>query len=188
MSAKLKTPPVNEPMTLQEAKDHLRVDLADDDSYIDVLVKAARREAEEFMERALITQTWELFLDFFPKASNAPILIPRPPLLSITSIKYIDGDGAEQTLPAGDYKVDAASAPARIFPAFEKSWPTTRVEVNAVTIEFQAGYGPNAQDVPENIVHALKLIIGHRDENWGDAGDMPPPAENILMRYTDRRF
>lgn len=194
MSARLKTPPVNEPMSLQEAKDHLKVDLVDDDSYIDPLITAARLEAEDFMERALVTQTWELFLDCFPATTWHPILVPRPPLLSITSIKYIDTDGIEQTWAASEYKVDTASTPGRIYPAFGKSWPSTRLEANAVTIEFLAGYGPNAQDVPENIVHAIKLILSDRYEHRGSiaagfkAELIPNSAQALMNRYRDFRF
>jgi len=188
MIARLKTKPVKEPMTLQEAKDHLRVDLTDEDAYIDQLITAARLEAEDLMERALITQTWELFLDCFPVNSRTPILVSRPPLISVTTIKYIDAAGAEQTWPAADYKVDNKRHPARIFPAFDKTWPTTRSEANAVTIEYQAGYGPNAQDVPENIRHAIKLILTERYENRGGDGSMPLAASNLLTFYRDQRF
>ena len=188
MTARLKTAPAKEPMTLQEAKDHLRVTFTDDDAYIDPLIPAARKEAEDYMERALVTQTWELFLDKFPKTSSEPILVPRPPLISITSIKYIDGDGAEQTWANTEYKVDEKAAPGRIFPAFDKTWPTPRLEANAVTIEFQAGYGPNAQDVQQNIAHALKLILTDWYENRDGSRGIPESAKNILNPYVDKRF
>ena len=118
----------------------------------------------------------------------------RSPLLSVTSIKYVDADGAEQTWDAADYKVDTVSVPARIFPAFDKVYPTTRVEANAVTIEFITGYGTNAQDVPEDLIHAMKLIISDRYENRGSivvgtiSGSLPTTAETLLIPYRDLRF
>ena len=140
------------------------------------------------MERALLDQTWEYFLDAFPAKSTEPILLPRPPLKTLTSIKYIDIDGFEQTWLNTLYKVDNKREPARIVPAFNESYPDTRAEINAVTIEFLAGYGTNAQDLPEDLVHAMKLIITHRYENRGGPGDMPPAAMTILQWYRDQRF
>jgi len=188
MNPSLKTAPLIEPMTLQEAKDHLKVDLGDDDSFIIPLIVVARREAEEFMERALVTQTWEYFLDAFPGKDTTAILLPRPPLQTLTSIKYIDTDGILQTWSNTLYKVDDKREPARIVPAFNESYPDTRVEINAVTIEFIAGYGLNAQDLPEDLVHAMKLIISDRYENRGGPGDIPPAAKVILGWYRDQRF
>ena len=188
MTERIKTQPAKEPMTLQEAKNHLVVDHADNDSIIDVLIVGARKEAEDYMERALITQTWELFLDHFPKIITDPILVPRPPLIQVTSIKYIDDDGVLQTLANTEYDVDAKSAPGRILPAFEKEWPDTRRVPNAVTIEFLAGYGTEAQDVPQNIVHGMKLTISEWHENRGGPGEAPQAATNLWDRYMDFRF
>ena len=92
MSLTLIAAPILEPMTLAEAKLHLRVDGTDEDDLITALIVAARRRAEHLLTRALITQTWELTLDEFPAAD---IQLPKPGVLSIVSVKYLDSAGVE---------------------------------------------------------------------------------------------
>lgn len=143
----LVTPPAEEPVSLAEAKLFLRVDSVDEDTLIAALITSARTSAETVTGRALITQTWDYFLDAFPPWF---LDVPLPPLQSVTSIKYIDGEGVEQTLPLTGYRVDVASAPARIEPAYTEVWPATRNLSNAVSVRFVAGYG-GAESVPEGI-------------------------------------
>lgn len=152
MSLKVITPPASEPVTLAEAKLHLRVDGTTEDALISSLIVAARQGAEHLTDRALMTQTLELSLDGFPSV----IKLPRPPLVSVTSVKYVDQAGAEQTLVSTDYQLDAASEPARLMPAYGETWPTTRNQVNAVTIRYQAGY----TTVPDQIKSWMLLRIG----------------------------
>jgi uncharacterized phiE125 gp8 family phage protein len=188
MGLKLKTPPAEEPITLQEAKEHLRVDLGADDAYIVTLVKASRQEAEDFMNRVLITQIWVLSLDEFPKQAGHHIVVPFPPLSAINSVKYFDLEGMEQTWDSAKYKADTASQPGRLFPAFDEVWPSARDQANAVTIEFEAGYGA-AVDVPETIVQGIKLILGARYDNRGaGAMQMPDGAKALLSNHQDLRF
>lgn len=149
------TDPATEPITTAEAKRHLRVDFADDDTYIDSLIAAARQHVEEVTGRSLITQTWKLSLDGFEDV----ILLPRPPLVSVDSVTYVDGDGDTQTLASSVYDVHANDLPPRITLAHNQSWPTTRVTANAVTVTYQTGYGA-AGDVPESLKHAVKLLVG----------------------------
>ena len=155
MSLKIVTPPTAEPVTLLEAKDHLRVDGPDDDAMISVLITAARKWAEEYTGRQFVTATLDWFLDGFCPSFSAPL----PPLQSVTSIKYLDTDGAEQTLDAATYRVDAVSEPGRIALDYGKSWPSTYSVINAVTVRFVAGYG-TAAAVPEPIRQAILILIG----------------------------
>lgn len=157
-------------MSLAEAKLHLRVEHTADDALIDSLIKSARERVEERRSRVLVTQTWDLFLDSFPSAVGAPdvIEIPVTPLSSVTSVKYIDTDGVQQTVDAGDYDVDNASAPARIAPAFGKAWPAPRSQLNAVEVRFVAGYGAVA-DVPATIIAELKALLAQLYEHRDDA-------------------
>jgi uncharacterized phiE125 gp8 family phage protein len=167
MSLMLKTAPALEPITLVEAKRHLRVDLdfLDDDQYISALISAARATVEAWEWRSHVNQVWELRLDAFP-ASAQPIYCPRPPLQSVGSIQYVDADGVTQTLSVDDYVVDPKSEPGRIMPAYGEVWPTTRpTTMNAVTITYTAGYGPDAQNVPVRTKHAIKLLLGLWYEN-----------------------
>lgn len=160
MSIKLITGPAIEPFTTEEAKDHLRVDISDDDAYIDGLVIAARRYFEDVSNRALITQTWRLDLDRWPAEDE--IIIPRAPLQSVGSVAYLDQDGNSTTWATSNYIVDADSEPGRVVLAYGQSWPTTILyPVNPIRITFTAGYGDDAADIPEQMIQCLKLMIGH---------------------------
>ncbi len=157
MSLTLITAPSLEPMTLAEAKLHLRVDGTDEDDLITALIVAARRRAEHLLTRALITQTWELTLDEFPAAD---IQLPKPGVLSIVSVKYLDSAGVEQTVDSADYALDAATIPGWVLLASDATWPTTYDGANAVRVRFTCGYGPAASDVPADVVAWCKLQVG----------------------------
>jgi uncharacterized phiE125 gp8 family phage protein len=160
MALKLITPPALEPVTLAEAKAHIRVDGNDEDALITSLITAAREYCEGFQNRSYITQTWGLWLDSFP--SEDYIRIPLPPLQSVASIKYYGTDNAEYTMDAADYFVDDKSEPGRAVLAYNKTWPTTALRpANGVCIEFVAGYGDAASDVPQKAKQAILLLIGH---------------------------
>jgi uncharacterized phiE125 gp8 family phage protein len=156
MALKLITAPTEEPITLAQAKLHCRVDVSDDDTLLTLAISAARRAAEQRMTRALITQTWELALDAFP---SAEIELPMPPVQSITSVKYTDTSGVEQTISASDYTLDTYGARHWLIPAQGVSWPSAIDAANAVKIRFITGYGA-AATVPEDIKAWLLLAIG----------------------------
>jgi uncharacterized phiE125 gp8 family phage protein len=191
MALELYTGPTVEPLTLTEAKEHLRVDHIDDDTLIESLIKAARRSAEVFQGRSYLSQTWKLYLDTFP--CERYIYLPFPPLQSVSSVTYIDGNGDVQTLATSRYQVDAKSQPGRIVLAPGYSWPATESDrVNAVIITFVAGYGATSASVPENIRHAVRLILGDmytQRENTivGSSVNQIPQSAKILL-WQDRNF
>lgn len=163
MKLELIAAPLVEPVSLAEAKDHLRVEITDDDTLISTLITAARRYGEKIQARAYITQTWDWFIDEFPKL---PFDVPLPPLQSITSIKYYDEDDVEFTFNSAKYFVDSKGFLGRITLNSGESWPSTTIRpINGVVIRFIAGYGTASTDVPEEILTALKLIIAHYYEN-----------------------
>jgi len=133
------------------------------DPLLAMLIAAARGAAETITRRALITQTWDLVLDCFPYWEMS---IPLPTLQSVTTITYIDANGATQTLAADQYLVDTKSEPARITPAYGLVWPSTRYQTNAVTVRFVAGYG-TASAVPQAIKNwmliRIKQMYGQRE-------------------------
>lgn len=155
------TPPASEPLTNAEAMTHLKVDSQAEIVYIDNLIKTARVAAERITRRALITQTWDLYLDAFPAWE---IGVPKPTLQSITSIMYTDTDGILQTLAAAKYLVDEKSEPGRITPAYGEVWPVTREQTNAVVVQFIAGYG-NAAAVPAGIKHWMQVRMRQLYDN-----------------------
>ena len=121
MALKLITAPATEPVTSTEAKSHLRVDTTADDTLIGTLITAARQHVEAHLRRALITQTWELVTDAFPVGDV--LRLPLPPLVSVTSIKYTDEDGAESTFSSGLYVVDTDSTKGRVVLKNGETWP-----------------------------------------------------------------
>ena len=151
-----------EPITLTEAKLHLRVTETADDSLISSLITAARQYAEPYTRRCFITQTKTLAFDSFP-ASNE-IRLPWSKLAGITSITYYDTANALQTLDAANYLLDTVNEPGRVRLISTESWPSVYDRINAVTITYTAGYGA-AADVPEGIKAAMKLLVGHWYEN-----------------------
>jgi len=161
MQLTLVTSPAAEPLTLEEGQLHLRVDGDDstEDVLITALIKAAREWCEGFQGRSYITQTWKLTLDAFP-ASDAVIVLPYPPIQSITSIKYIDTDGAEQTMSSDDYSLNTAAEPGEIELAYDASWPSIRSQRAAVEVTYVAGYGLTSSTVPELFRHAIRLRLG----------------------------
>jgi uncharacterized phiE125 gp8 family phage protein len=180
MPLQLVTPPAGEPISLAEAKLHLRVDGGDDDLLIGSLITAARQAAETLTGRQLMTARWKLVLDAFPgpslmqAASGASfslpahaILLAKCPVQSVVSIEYLDMNGATQVMPASEYVLDAACEPARLTPVFGKTWPPTLPQIGAVTVTFDAGYGA-ASAVPEGLKSWIKLrvgsLYGHREE------------------------
>ena len=166
MSLKPVTPPAAEPVSLAEAKAHLRVDTSDDDALITSLIVAARQWCEGYQNRAYVTQTWDLVLDDWP-ADPCPdrVRVPLPPLQSVASLKYTDADGVQATMPATDYLVDVASQPGRLVLAYGKVWPTVTLRpAAAIEVRFTAGYGL-AVAVPETVKQAIKLLVGHLYEH-----------------------
>lgn len=179
MSLKLITAPAAEPITIAEAKAHLRVDHSDEDSMITALIVAARMNAENRLSRALITQTWELILDAFP---DVEIRLDKPSAIAITSVKYLDSAGNEQTIAAENYTLDAEMLPGFVLPAYGYEWPETIDAANAVRVRFTAGYG-DAASVPMPIKQWMLINIGTLYANR--EGMVPGQAIEIPRNFTD---
>lgn len=188
------TPPTIEPVTIVEAKAHLRVISSDDDTLISALIAAARMNVEGWLGRALIGQTWDLYLDEFPTDTFKGIEIPLPPLISIDSVKYDDTSGVEQTMNPSSYYVDVASQPGWLVPTGSgASWPTTIDAINSVRIRFTAGYvtndSPPVGSVPQDIKSGLLLVLGslyeHRESQIVGtiANKLPLGVEYLLRRH-----
>lgn len=155
MGLTLKTAPATEPVTLVEAKLHCKVDSTDDDTLITALIVAARQQAEHRTGRALITQQWEFTLDRFPQQ----IELPRPALVSVQSVKYLDESGVLQTLASTEYQVVISELVGRVVPAYGKAWPSCQVQPDSVVVAYTAGYG-NAAAVPNSIKTWMLMAIG----------------------------
>ena len=175
MRYKVVTPPDCEPVSLADAKTHIRLttdaitgDLVED-ALVQNLIEAAREYCENYAGVALAEQTVEAHLDGFPRCSS--IELPLPPLRSVDSVKYKDSTGTTTTLTEGeDYLVDTDSAIGRIVTPYGKSWPQfTPWPINPVTICYTAGYTA----APKTIRQAMLLLVGHWYANR-EATDLTP--------------
>ena len=183
------------PVTLTEAKAHLRVDYTTDDTLITTLINVATEYAEKRLGRALISQTWALYMDEFPAEDT--IEIPFSPLQSITHIKYYDTSNVLQTWSSSNYDVDIISEPARVKQSSTgDGYPSTYDRPNAVIITFLTGYGTASTNVPETIRAAIKLLISHFYENremvvtgQGIAADikLPTAIESLFNQFSINR-
>lgn len=138
-----------------------------EDALLTSLIVAAREWAESFTGRAFITQTWTAYLDDFP--SEDFIELGKPNLLSVVSIKYRDytwSTGDWTTWAATNYIADLHDFLGRVRLAYNVSWPSiTPYPVDAVAVEFTAGYGPAASDVPTMIKQVITMYAAALFEN-----------------------
>jgi len=148
--------PTEEPISLEQAKIQLREDQGDNDTLISALIVAARQLAENNMRRAIMPQTWRLSLDSFPVGG---IVLPRPPLISVTSVSYLDAAGDRQVLAEGGYRVQTSEHEAVVRPLYGQCWPQARRDAESVQVEYRAGYA-DAVAVPAAIKQWLLLCIG----------------------------
>lgn len=185
MSLQLVTPPAIEPVTLDEAKAHLKVDVSDDDTLIASLIAAARARAEWHTGRAFITQSWLYARDGWP---CAPFELPLPPLQSVTSITVTDTADNATVLDASLYRVDTGANPARIAWKETTLPPTNLRNLNALEVAFTAGYGDAAADVPEAIRAAILAIVADLYLHRGDDAPTPDAALMLLAPYRVQQF
>lgn len=163
MGLVLTVPPEAEPVTLMEAKQHLRVEDTDEDAFITSLITTAREYCEAVQNRAYMTQTWELWLDDWP--DKAYIAIPKPPLQEIVSVKYFDTSGKEYVFPESEYIIDNKNQPGGLALAYGKGWPSATLRpANGICVTFTAGY-KTADEVPARVKQAILLLVGHWYEN-----------------------
>lgn len=153
---KLITDAASEPVTTDEAKDHVRADHDDDDTLIGTLITAARQQAELYTGRSFINTTWDYSLpEWFDVAR-----LPRSPLSSVTSVKYYDANNTQQTLSSSYYLVGTNGDPGIVSLADGYTWPTLYYRPHPITIRFVAGYGATAAYVPQAIKQAILLMVG----------------------------
>ena len=167
----LVTPPAVEPITLDEAKNYLRVDITDDDALIETYITAARQACEAFIRGCLITQTWRVSFDGFPDNFRQAIEIPVEPLQTVTSVKWFDQNNAETDLVAwangsGDYILDTDSEPGRLVLPPNQVWPGVSLwPVSPVQVVVTAGFGSSGANVPAAYINGMRMCIAHWYEN-----------------------
>jgi len=190
---KVITPPTIEPVSLENVKAQLGI--SDDDTTTDAIlvrrITAAREWVEGYCERSLINQTLEFRMDNFP--SDSIIRVPYPDLVSVTSIKYIEPvAGVETTVDSADYTEDLYDHIIR--PVFGETWPSPRSEINAVRVQYVAGFGTSSSDIPDAIIDAVVNIVGHWTnyqsalESGVNLTQIPSAIRKVLDNYRTRWF
>lgn len=156
------TPPSENLLTLDEVKDHCRVDGNDHDDVLSSLILAAQSHLDGYagtLGRALISQEWSIECEAW-----GVVRLPLDPFIEITSIEYTDMDGTKQTVADSVYKVDVRVTGVYLGGRASASWPTSRDGDEPITITWRAGYGAK-DDVPDAIRQAALLLVGHWFEN-----------------------
>ena len=212
----LVTAPTQEPVTITEAKSWARIPYDDDDELVEGMLLAAREHVEQILGRALLTQTWDYFLDTFPFGGLAPLRytygspyavavprlnasypsgemsVPRPKLQSVTWLNYVDGDTMQLvTLDPSQYTVDPYRVPARIVPAYGLVWPAALSVPNTINLRFVAGYGDTPEMVPNRIRQAIKVLVATMYEQRESVAenalnDVPQAFWNLINQDDDR--
>lgn len=191
MALVLTSGPASEPVTVAEAKAHLRVEATNEDTLIASLVLTSRLHVETALGLALQTQSWRLLLDRWPPEKD--LELPLRPLQSIDAVRVLPAEGAPAIIDPANYLADTASVPPRLVRT-GVIWPQPGKAANGVEIDFTAGYGASAADVPTPIRQALLLLIAHWYERRepievGSAETVvPAPVFDLLEPYRMKRL
>ncbi len=177
-SVRLVTPPAEEPLSLAEAKQHLRVEHSADDSYLAGLIAAAREATEREARQRWVSQTIEIAFSHWPDCGV--IELPVSPVAAVTGIEYTDVAGDDQSLGSSAWQTWLAHLPPLVAPAAGTSWPTIRCGALApIRITVTAGFS-GAAEVPPLAKQAIRLALGF----WydGNRGDREEPAQAVAGR------
>lgn len=181
------TGPSSEPVTLAETKTLLRVDGSDEDALLSALIKTARVTVENQTRRALMNQTLELALDRWPAARQ--LIMPRPPLASVTSVSIIDTADIAVVWDVSQYIVETTGPTPRIVLLPGAVWPALTRPAGGIRIRYVAGYGDIATDVPPPLAHAVLLLVAHWFENRvpvvldAPASQVPGTVNALIAEY-----
>lgn len=186
MPRTLVTAPSGDVVTTAEAKAFAKIDHSSEDTLIASLVDTAEDLVARHIARELLSATYDFHFDSWPGSDVLPIELA--PVSSVTSVSYVDTAGTTQVLATSVYTVDLSTEPARIYLAYNQTWPTARAMRKAITVRAVVGYA-NAAAVPEGIKTAIKAAVAYWLDNRGCAPDgLPDIAKNIANRYRYRYF
>lgn len=157
MALTMTSGPAIESVSLDDAKAHLRIDGSSEDALIASLILTSRLHIEAALGLALVQQSWRLILDGWPR--GGVVRVPLSPLTSVAEVRVKNADGLFEVVPSADYVVVVAGRPQRLLA--KSIWPTPGVAAAGVEIDFTAGYGSAAEDVPAPIRQALLLLMAH---------------------------
>lgn len=167
---KLVTAPTKLPVELNDMKAWVAIDYDDDDVKIGAMIEAATQHFDGrtgILGRGIMPQTWRVQLGQFRSCIRLPLL----PFQSVISVKYFDGDNAEQTVSDNIYGVYEDSIGAYITLLSGQSWPSTYDRVDAVTIDYVVGY-KNSAKVPGPIKTAIMILVADLYDNPDGVSDV----------------
>lgn len=180
----------SELVTLEQVKEWCRITDTDHDTLLELLIPAVREAIENFTGRSLVQRSYKLILDYFPRCGV--IHFEMPPLRAVQSVKYIDRNGTLTTLSSSLYTVDVFSWPGRLALNYNENWPVTKDVINAVEIEFTAGYEVGNDEsphlnLPAPLLQASLFLIAH----WFTNRELGAPngqINEIPMTFTPLFF
>jgi len=159
----LVTPPLAQPISLAEAKSQLRVEHNDDDTIISRLigVAVAYVDATGALGACMMTQTWGQWLGQNP----GTVTLLLGPVQSVSAVKYYDVNNALQTDTLSNYNILGTKTRTIVAPKNGFNWPTTFQRDDAIQIQYVCGYGGTSYSVPQNVRHAMMMLVAHHYEN-----------------------
>jgi uncharacterized phiE125 gp8 family phage protein len=187
MSLSLVTDLTDEPVSLEDQKDHLRLDITADDHYVADCITAARVFVEGQTKRSLMPKTYDYSIDSaWPyKYGSIRIDFPVNPVASVTSITYVDTDGASQTLASNQYTVVGRAHHSYIVPAYGVSFPDVRSVPNAITVRFIVG---DSDNIPQELHRAILILAGFYYENRETGAGAPDAVEALISPFRKATF
>ncbi len=159
---KISIQPTSEPVSVEEVKEYARIDGSEEDNLLTSFIESSRIKVENFLGKALINRTMELTFDNWSKHI---ILLPSPPLVSITSVVTLDEDDTATTYDSDNYYIRTEAIPGEIIIKKESTLPTnTERDKGGYKITYVAGYGTNPEQIPASIREAIKMFVTERYE------------------------
>jgi uncharacterized phiE125 gp8 family phage protein len=191
MALVLTSAPAVEPVTLAEAKAHLRLDGTAEDTLITSLIITSRLHIEAALGLALITQSWSYFIDAWPRGPE--VILPLRPVQAVGAVRLYAPDESIQTIPADTYLLDGAGVPARLVRQAAAAWPKPNRAANGIEVALVVGYGDAAADVPAPIRQAILLLVAHWYEHRepveiGAPVAVPQMVSDLLLPYREVRL
>lgn len=181
--------PAVEPVTLTEAKAHLRLGHDSEDELLSGLIRAARQEVEAQTGTALIDQSWRLALDCWPESGR--VALARHPVRQVLSVTVFGLLGEASLIDPQTYQFDPVSRPARLH--FEEQ-PAPERRMNGIEIDFSAGFGEAGTDMPDLLKRAMLMLVAHWYEFRAAFGaDMQPVSipggfDRLIAGYRSRKL
>ena len=193
------TGPSQEPITITDIKEHLRLDEDVDDLQVNAYVIAAREWAENYTNRFFIQRTMRQWYDSKPRdisygyegfvtghqnyfTSHQALEVAATPVISVDSIKYYNDAGTEFTWDASNYFADTVSEVPKITLKDGGSFPTDLRSQNGLAVNFTTGYGATASSVPQAIRVAIMQYVTFLYEHRGDFERFPAPTPPAVLR------